>query len=74
MLHIDFSGGMLKNWTKVATGLPTPAAGFGYHQIAPPDFGGYSAAKIRIVGGILEVRSSLGAFMADTAITYPVIA
>lgn len=71
MLHVDFSGGKLADWTQVATGIPLPAQGFGYHAVAPPDFGGYSPAKIRITGGKMEVRASSGTFMADTAIVYP---
>lgn len=71
VLHFDFSGGKLTDWTQVATGVPLPAPGFGYHAVAPPDFGGYSPAKIRITGGKMEVRASSGTFMADAAIVYP---
>lgn len=71
VLHVDFSGGKLADWTQVATGVPLPAPGFGYHAVAPPDFGGYSPAKIRIASGKMEVRASAGTFMADTAIVYP---
>lgn len=71
MLHVDFSGGKLADWTQVATGVPSPTPGFGYHPVAPPDFGGYSPAKLRISGGKMEVRASAGVFMADAIIVYP---